>query len=213
MIHYCIIIPNRKHHKIFNYLLIHNFSFRRSLINFLLHFSLCIELTWAGSNLVIWRIRIRHKTRIVRAYQINNTCWLESKLLNHRLCELKNKGREKEWNNLITRHEKSFSVAPTCNYVKKNVDGIKQFSYLSALFYAFVGDLLFIVSWASPQWIILKQRRNQLPFDASMCSILISCWFSLMMMLWSGACSPTPMWSSSANKRRTWRLRLCDRIQ
>lgn len=41
-------------------------------------------------------------------------------------------------------------------------------------FMLFVGDLLFIVSCASPQWIILKQRRNQLPFDASMCSILIS---------------------------------------
>lgn len=44
-----------------------------------------------------------------------------------------------------------------------------------ALFYALlVGDLLFIVSYASPQWIILKQRGNQLHFDASMRSILIS---------------------------------------
>lgn len=54
-------------------------------------------------------------------------------------------------------------------------------------FMFFVGDLLFIVSCVLPQWIILKQRRNQLPFDASMCFISIShivsvvarCWFSL----------------------------------
>lgn len=52
--------------------------------------------------------------------------------------------------------------------------GLNNSSLISVhYFMLFVGDLMFIVSCVEPQWIILEQRRNQLPFDGSMCFINI----------------------------------------
>lgn len=120
--------------------------------------------------------------------------------------------RKKEWNNLITRHEKSFFMVSTCNYVKKNVDGIKQFSYLCALFYAFLWAICCLLSheprhnglfWNKEEINCLLMPRC-VPFSSH--KLLFS--LEIMMMLWTGACSSTPMWSFWTNIRQTWRFRV-----
>lgn len=82
------------------------------------------------------------------------------KQLNHNMFEK----REKKGKFLV-------KVA-TCNYVKKKYrDGIKQFSHLSAVFYAFLWAILvYCLKCLATKALILQQKGNQLP---QMCFINI----------------------------------------
>src|SRR5690349_12445542 len=75
-----------------------------------------------------------------------------TKLLNHRLCELKGEEGMKRLNRRA-RREENFMIA-TCNYVKKNIetmglDGINNSSYLRCIILCFLWAICCLLSHVS----------------------------------------------------------------
>lgn len=60
-------------------------------------------------------------------------------------------------------------MAPTCNYVKKNGDGIKQFAYLVHYFMLFCGRfVVYCLMMALATMAYSRTKKKSIAFDGSM---------------------------------------------
>lgn len=100
--------------------------------------------------------------------------------------------------NRETRKRENFLWPQHAIMLRRTAMGLNNSLISCIILCFFVGDLLFIVSWwLLPQWLILEQRRNQLPLMAQ--CLLFSCAYDDVLD-WR-MFSPTPRRLFWANKR------------